>query len=37
MVGGQPFTEPLPFAAGPHDIVVVHNLSYSILSARCLR
>lgn len=36
-IGGQPFTAPLPFSAGPTDVVVVHNLSYSIAAARCLR
>ena len=37
MIGGQPFRDTLPFRTGPSDIVVVHNLSYSIASARCVR
>jgi len=37
MIGGQPFSDALPFRTGPTDVVVVHNLSYSIASARCVR
>ena len=37
MLGGQSFAEPLPFPVDDRDIVVVHNLSYSIVSARCVR
>jgi hypothetical protein len=37
MIGGQPFGDALPFRAAPSDIVVVHNLSYSIVSAHCVR
>ena len=37
MIAGQPFTDALPFRATASDIVVVHNLSYSIVSARCVR
>ena len=36
-IGGQPFTEPLPFSPSADDVVVVHNLSYSIDAARCSR
>ena len=37
MIGGQPFTDVLPFPIADPDVVVVHNLSYSIVSARCVR
>lgn len=36
MITGQPFTEDLPFPVAERDVVVVHNLSYSIVSARCV-
>jgi hypothetical protein len=37
LITGQPFIDSLPFRSTPTDIVVVHNLSYSIVAARCLR
>ena len=37
LVTGQPFTDSLPFRSAPTDVVVVHNLSYSIVAARCVR
>lgn len=37
LVTGEPFTDALPFRTGPTDVVVVHNLSYSIAAARCVR
>ena len=37
MIAGQPFMDPLPFRTASTDIVVVHNLSYSIAAARCAR
>src|SRR2546423_10171812 len=35
LITGQEFTDALPFRSAPTDVVVVHNLSYSIASARC--
>ncbi len=36
-VNGKPWTgEPLPFATDPGDVVIVHNLSYTISRARCI-
>jgi len=37
LITGEPFTDSLPFRSAPTDIVVVHNLSYSIVAARCVR
>jgi len=37
LITGQPFTDSLPFRSAPTDVVVVHNLSYSIAAARCVR
>ena len=37
MISGQPFTDALPFRTAASDVVVVHNLSYSIAAARCVR
>lgn len=37
MIAGQPFMDPLPFRTASTDIVVVHDLSYSIAAARCVR
>ncbi|HEV2009558.1 MAG TPA: hypothetical protein VGS17_00835 [Candidatus Limnocylindria bacterium] len=37
LIGGQPFTDALPFRIAASDIVVVHNLSYSIAVVRCVR
>ncbi len=37
LITGEPFTDSLPFRVTPTDIVVVHNLSYSIVAARCVR
>ena len=37
MISGQPFADALPFRAAASDVVVVHNLSYSISAARCVR
>jgi len=36
-ITGGPFTDSLPFRSAPTDVVVVHNLSYSIVAARCVR
>ena len=37
LITGQPFTDSLPFRSAQTDVVVVHNLSYSIVAARCVR
>ncbi len=37
LITGQDFTEALPFRAAASDSIVVHNLSYSIASAKCVR
>lgn len=37
LITGEPFGDALPFRAAGTDIVVVHNLSYSIAAARCVR
>ena len=37
LITGQPFTDALPFRTVPSDVVVVHNLSYSIATAHCVR
>ena len=37
LITGEPFTDSLPFRAAATDVVVVHNLSYSIVAARCVR
>lgn len=36
LITGEPFADALPFRTGPTDVVVVHNLSYSIAAARCV-
>jgi hypothetical protein len=37
LITGEPFTDSLPFRSTVTDIVVVHNLSYSVVAARCVR